>query len=60
MLISSLWELDNDDAEETVIGVVVGIDGNTEELSSDLSPIVGSEDDFCTRLSDVLNVSVLV
>ena len=60
VLISSPWELDNDVAEETVIGVVVGIDGNTEELSSDLSPIVGSEDDFCTRLSDVLNVSVLV
>jgi len=60
VLISSPWELDDNDAEENVIGVVVGIEGNTEELSSDVSPIVGSEDDFCTRLSDVLNVSVLV
>ena len=60
VLIASPWELDNEDAEENVIGVVVGMYGNTEELSSDLSPIVGSEDDFCTRLSDVLNVSVIV
>ena len=60
MLNSTLPELDSDDKEETVTGVVVGIEGNTEELSSDLSPIVDSEDDFCTRLSDVLNVSVIV
>ena len=32
VLISSPWELDDNDAEENVIGVVVGIDGNTEEL----------------------------
>ena len=32
VLISSLRELASDDKEETVKGVVVGIDGNTEEL----------------------------
>ena len=32
VLISSPCELENDDAEANVIGVVVGIDGNTEEV----------------------------